>query len=95
MGMDVSTQRVALIFEAVNEDLHESYVGMTCTPLKVLERRHRELKPTTIAHWKPEHHVEYKLVECGLSVAVGPAFVKSYVQTSARFGWTVLVDSLH
>lgn len=92
--MEAPTQRVALIFEAVNDSLHESYVGMTCTPLPVLERRHRELKPGVIAHWKAEHKIEYKLVECGLSVSVGPAFVKSYVQTSARFGWTVLVDTL-
>lgn len=88
------TQKLMLVFEAINDTLHESFVGATSLPMSLVERRHQEHPPEEIAHWSPEQKVYYRCVESGLSAQETPTFLSSYAQTAGRFGWKTFVDDL-
>ena len=91
--MELPTQKLIFIFEAVNESLQEAFVGATSLPLAAVERRHRFARPAAIAHWRPEHHVLYRRVESGLSAKESAAFIPAYAR-AAHAGWKTFVDHL-
>ncbi len=92
--MEMRTQKLMLVFEAINDTLHESFVGATSLPLSIIERRHQEHLPESIAHWLPGQEIYYRCVESGLSAQETPTFLKSYAGTAERFGWKTVVDDL-
>ena len=83
-----------LVFEAINDTLKESFIGATSLPLALIERRHHENPPESIAHWRPEQAVHYRCVESGLSAQETPTFLDGYARTANRFGWKTVVDAL-
>lgn len=86
------TQKLVLVFEAVNETLGESFVGATSLPLAVVRERHRTQPPTSIAHWLPDHRVEYRAVESGLSAVECRDFVPAYAK-AAHAGRRIFLDA--
>jgi hypothetical protein len=89
----VSTQKLILIFEAVNETLQELFVGATSLPLAVVQRRHRDQLPPSISHWRADHKITYHAVECGLSAKFSSDFLPAYAR-SAHTGWKTFVDPM-
>jgi hypothetical protein len=94
MSMEMRTQKQMLVFEAVNDTLKESFVGATSLPLSIIERRHHENPPEAMAHWEDSHIVHYRCVESGLSARETTIFLKSYANTSEKFGWKTSFDAL-
>jgi hypothetical protein len=94
MFMELRTQKLMVVFEAVNDTLHESFIGATSLPMSLVERRHQEHRPDLVAHWEPEHRISYRCVESGLSAQEAPTFLLGYAQTATRFGWKTFVDDL-
>ncbi len=90
--MGPRTEKIVIVFEATNDDLHQAYVGATALSLMAVERRHREECPPALAGWRPEHHVSYRIVASGLSIPESMAFLHGYAKTSERLGWSVVAD---
>jgi hypothetical protein len=90
--MEIRTQKLMIVFEAVNESLQEIFMGATSLPLAIVERRHQERRPELVGHWSHEHRITYRAVESGLSAREAPTFLSGYAQTANRFGWKTFVD---
>jgi hypothetical protein len=85
------TQKLILIFEAVNETLRESFVGATSMPLAMVRRLYESTPPPAIAHWRPEHKVSFLPVEAGMSAQESAAFIPAYAK-AAHYGWKTYID---
>ena len=90
--MDIRTQKLMIVFEAVNESLQEIFIGATSLPLPIVQRRHQEHRPGLIGHWQDAHRISYRVAESGLSCQEAPTFLKGYAGTAQRFGWKTFVD---
>lgn len=91
--MELGTQKLILIFEAVNDTLQEIFIGATSLPLLSIEKRHRQEPPTPIRHWRPEHKVTYHAVETGLSAKFSADFLPAYAR-AAHSGWKTFIDPM-
>lgn len=92
MNMEMRTQKLMVVFEAVNETLHEAFIGATSLPMSIVERRHQERRPEMVGHWRHEHQISYRCVESGLSAQEAPTFLSGYAHTTNRFGYKTFVD---
>lgn len=80
------------VYEVVNHDLRELVVGLsTLDGLAEIKRSHKPHPPVWMARWKPEHSVEYKLVESELSRKAAAAFAKTYTKASAWASYKVYI----
>lgn len=93
MTMEIRTQKLMIVFEAINESLQEIFIGATSLPPLIVERRHQEHRPELIAHWLPDQRISYRVVESGLSAQEAPTFLAGYAGTAKRFGWKTFVDA--
>jgi hypothetical protein len=84
---------LVIVFEATNDSLRELYIGLTTFPLQQLQREHSKVPPRSIAHWKKEHAVNYRVVEEAIRRADANAFLDSYGQSTIRMGWKVIRDA--
>jgi hypothetical protein len=75
------------VFEAVNETLHEIFVGMTASGLNTMQR---SVKAPEIKHWLETHAVTYRSVEFSLAASHAADFVLTHAKTLVKPGWTVI-----
>lgn len=78
------------IIEAVNEDLHEIYVGCVVAGLEA--DRIAPLILTRVPAWRPDQKIHSRVVETRFSAAESTAFKTDYALTISRLGWKVLTD---
>lgn len=79
------------VFEAVNETLSELYVGSTELSVHDLIARNAARPPAEIAHWGPEHRVDYRSLEFGLEPASARDFIVNYAAALAKGARRVIV----
>jgi hypothetical protein len=92
MGMEVKTDKMVQVYEAINQTLKETYVGRATGSLDSVRSRHREQPPQAISHWRPEHQVTYRVVEPGLAMRETDAFIAAYATTAKCLGLTPFVE---
>ena len=77
------------VFEAVNETLHEIFVGMTAAGMGTMQR---SVKPVEIRHWLDTHAITYTSLEFSLAASHAAEFVETHAKKAAKPGWTILTS---
>lgn len=83
---------MVIVFEAINEDRKEHYVGATALGFEELTSRPLGALSPRLARWAPEERARLRIVENLLPPEAVADFVRHYAASVARAGWRVLVD---
>jgi hypothetical protein len=89
-GPDVPAGSLVCVYEAINDDLREIFVGATTDELPDLTLKHVFQKPKEIAHWRGEHRITYRAVEYAIPKAHADPFIEAYCHSRAMSSWKVL-----
>lgn len=85
--MATAESKTITVFEAINHDRKEIYVGMTTEPMFETIRRLKSAPPTSIREWDFDSIKDYRSIEFGLSEKDAKVFIDQYVKTAAPKGW--------
>jgi hypothetical protein len=86
-----SGHHLVMVYEAVNEDLHEIFVDSSSLLMESLVREHAKKPPKVIAHWSKDQRVSYRAVAYSVPVKDVRAFVENYAKSGAMEGWKVFL----
>lgn len=74
-------------FEAINDTLHEIYLGTTDRLLAALLREHAEALPARISHWKPQHRIRYRSIDYAILSKDADRLLITYAKSRREKGW--------
>jgi hypothetical protein len=86
------SQETWTVFELVNENEKQIYVGATRLPVFRLASELARQPPKAIKHWDLDHATTVRSVEFDLDEADAKVFIKQYVATALPSGWRYLSD---
>lgn len=75
------------IYEAINEETAEIYVGMTPLPMFEEMLRVKKNPPPSIAHWDWERVDAFRSVEFNMTKKEAEAFLEGYARATPPAGW--------
>ena len=81
---------LVVVYEAVNDDLKEAYLGTTDQPYESIASRFRKSPPPAASHWDPDHAVSVNLVESSLRPDDARDFLVHYAASLEAVGWRTI-----
>jgi hypothetical protein len=84
---------LVIVYEAVNHDLKEIYVGSTDQLLHQAAEQLERCFPAEIAHWRRDHHIEYRAVDWSLPARYAESFIGAYAKLCCPIGWRTVPQS--
>jgi len=78
------------VYEAVNDNLKEAYLGTTASPYEEVAARFRDSLPPAASHWDPRHAVSVNLVESSLQLDDAREFIVHYAASLEAVGWRTI-----
>lgn len=81
--------RVA-VFEAINDALRETYVGVSRHPISEIAARFPQELPPAARHWRPDHFVVYNVIEPSITLEDARTFIRHFAAVVEAAGWKAL-----
>jgi len=78
------------VYEAVNDNLKEAYIGATASPYEEVAARFRDRLPPAASHWDPDHTVSVNIVENSLRPDDARDFMVHYAASLEAVGWRTI-----
>ncbi|MBI2387109.1 MAG: hypothetical protein HYV14_14045 [Elusimicrobia bacterium] len=78
------------VYEAVNDNLKEAYLGITGQPYDSVAARFRRSPPPPASHWDPDHAVSVNVVENSLRLDDARDFIVHYAASLEAVGWRTI-----
>lgn len=79
-----------VVYEAVNDNLKEAYLGTTDQPYESVAARFRKSPPPPASHWDPDHTVSVNIVESALRLDDARDFIVHYAASLEAVGWRTI-----